>query len=316
MTVGGSAQRNVAAGEAGRVVVVGSINVDVTALSPRMPDAGETITGTGLELGLGGKGANQAAAVAAAGAASVLVGCVGDDPFAAIATGALDEFGVDRSMVDTVNGPTGVAHIRVAGGENSIIVIPLANGALDTDRVDQALRSVADTANWLLVQLEIDLDVTLHTIRSAHALGIPVLLDPAPAAELPDDIYQHVAVVKPNEHEAGLLTGIPVTDARSAEAAGRWFVERGAGAAIITLGGSGSVLVTADGSRAFTAPSVDAVDTTAAGDTFSGYLAATLANGLGMDSAIGRATRAAAIAVTRVGASASIPLAAEVDAAH
>ncbi|SDH22788.1 ribokinase [Agrococcus jejuensis] len=294
------------------VIVVGSINVDVTVVADRMAQAGETITGTALETGLGGKGANQAAAAARAGAATTMVGCVGSDAFADVALDGLREAGVDVAGVATVEGGTGIAHIRVAGGDNSIVVVPLANAALSVEQAHAAID--ATDASALLLQLEVDQQVVLAAAERAHARGIRVVLDPAPAAPLPESIWQHVALVKPNEHEAGLLTGVEVTDAASAEQAARWFLDRGVDAAIVTLGKAGAVLVDADGARMLAGHVVDAVDSTAAGDTFSGYLAAALADGASLDEAARRAMAAAAISVTRVGATASIPSSAEVDA--
>lgn len=294
------------------VIVVGSINVDVTVVADRMAQAGETITGTALETGLGGKGANQAAAAARAGAATTMVGCVGSDAFADVALDGLRGAGVDVAGVRAVDGGTGIAHIRVAGGDNSIVVVPLANASLSVEQAHAAID--ASDASALLLQLEVDQEVVLAAAERAHARGIRVVLDPAPAAPLPESIWQHVALVKPNEHEAGLLTGIEVTDAASAEQAARWFLDRGVDAAIVTLGKAGAVLVDGAGARTLAGHVVDAVDSTAAGDTFSGYLAAALADGAPLDEAARRAMAAAAISVTRVGATASIPTRDEVDA--
>ncbi|WP_144719637.1 ribokinase [Agrococcus jejuensis] len=294
------------------VIVVGSINVDVTVVADRMAQAGETITGTALETGLGGKGANQAAAAARAGAATTMIGCVGSDAFADVALDGLRDAGVDVAGVRAVEGGTGIAHIRVAGGDNSIVVVPLANASLSVEQAHEAID--ASDASVLLLQLEVDQQVVLAAAERAHARGIRVVLDPAPAAPLPESIWQHVALVKPNEHEAGLLTGVEVTDAASAERAARWFLDRGVEAAIVTLGKAGAVLVDADGARSLAGHVVEAVDSTAAGDTFSGYLAAALADGGSLDDAARRAMAAAAISVTRVGATASIPSSDEVDA--
>lgn len=294
------------------VIVVGSINVDVTVVADRMAQAGETITGTALETGLGGKGANQAVAAAKAGARTSMVGCVGSDAFADVALEGLRAAGVDVGGVRAVDGGTGIAHIRVAGGDNSIVVVPLANAYLDVAQAEEALD--ASDASVLLLQLEVDQEVVLAAAARAHARGMRVVLDPAPAAPLPEAIWQHVALVKPNEHEAGLLTGVEVTDAESAERAARWFLDRGVESAIVTLGKAGAVLVDASGARTLAGHVVDAVDSTAAGDTFSGYLAAAIADGASLDDAAARAMAAAAISVTRVGATASIPAADEVEA--
>jgi len=305
-----------AAGTAeGGVLVVGSINVDVTAFAPRAPQPGETLTGDSFELQLGGKGANQAVAAARAGATTHMVGCVGDDAFAGLVTSSLGAAGVDLEHVRTVPGHTGVAHIRVVErGENDIVVIPEANAALDAAQLERAFAALAGTARVMLTQLETPFAMTLVAARLARDAGITVILDPAPAVPLDHAIWPLVDLVKPNETEASLLTGIRVDSRESAERAGRWFVDRGAGAALITMGGEGSVLVTAASVSHHESLRVDVVDTTAAGDAFAGHLAASIARGLPLEQAIRRAGAAGAITVTRRGSSSSVPTASEVDA--
>jgi ribokinase len=308
--------RGATAGTApGGVLVVGSINVDLTAFARRLPQPGETLTGDSFALQLGGKGANQAVAAARAGAATHMVGCVGDDAFAGHVTSSLEAAGVDLEYVRTVPGSTGVAHIRVSGsGENDIVVIPEANAALDAAQLERAFAALADRARVLLTQLETPFATTLAAARLARDAGIAVVLDPAPAVPLDDAIWPLVDVVKPNETEASLLTGIRVDSRASAERAGRWFLERGAGAALITMGGDGSLLVTPEGVTHHEALHVEVVDTTAAGDAYAGHLAASLALGLPLERAIRRAGAAGAITVTRRGSSVSVPTAGEVDA--
>ncbi|WP_072314832.1 ribokinase [Agrococcus sp. Marseille-P2731] len=296
------------------VLIVGSINADVTAYSSRLPEPGETFAGEAFELGLGGKGANQAVAVARAGAAAHMVGCVGDDAFGTLVTTGLGEHGVGLTHVRRLaDAHTGIAHIRVAGGENDIVIVSGANAALDDGQLDAAFSALGDRVAVLLTQLETPLETTLGAVRRAHAAGITVILDPAPARELPDEIWPLVDIIKPNETEAALLTGIAVDSAESAARAGRWFLERGARAAIVTMAGAGSVLVTAEGASEHPPLRVDAVDTTAAGDAYAGHLAASIAAGLSLVAAVQRATAAGAVTVTRRGASASIASAAEVD---
>ncbi len=298
----------------GGVLVVGSINADLTAYSSRLPRPGETFAGDAFALGLGGKGANQAVAVAGAGAAAHMVGCVGDDEFARLVTSSLSSAGVRLEHVRAVPDHTGIAHIRVAGGENDIVIVPGANAALDEAQLDGAFAALDDEVSVLLTQLETPLPITIAAASRARAAGMRVILDPAPARELPEELWPLVDIVKPNETEAALLTGVAVDDPGSAARAGRWFLERGAGAAIVTLAGAGSVLVTADGVREHPALRVEAVDTTAAGDAFAGHLAASIALGLDLDDAIARASAAGAITVTRRGAAASLASAVEVDA--
>ena len=297
------------------VVIVGSVTVDVTTFSERLPARGETVLGDDLSVVVGGKGANQAIAAARAGAATSFVGCVGDDVFREMVVSGLTDAGVDLAHLRTVPGPTGIAHIRVdASAQNDIVMVPLANAALDAAQIDAALEALAHTASVLLTQLETPTALTAHIVRRARALGFTVVLDPAPAAILPDELSRDIDVVTPNETEAAVLTSIEVTDAASAERAGRWFLDRGARAAIITLADRGSCVVTADGASVVPPIAVDAVDTTAAGDAFAGYLGAALAGGAALPDAVGRATAAGALAVTASGASPSLPRAAEVDA--
>ena len=213
-----------------QVVVVGSITADVTAYSRPLPVPGETVLGDTFTLVLGGKGANQALAAARAGATSTMIGCVGDDLFRDMVLGGLHDGGVGTAGITTVPGPTGVAHIRVdsASGQNDIVIVPLANAALTPDLAEQRLRAVGRPGDVLLLQLEIPQETALRAAETGRELGMTVVLDPAPAMPLPERIWSVVDVVTPNESEAAVLTGLPVTDVRSAVAAGQWFVDRGA----------------------------------------------------------------------------------------
>lgn len=295
------------------VLVVGSITADLTAFAASLPRPGQTVLGSDFTLVLGGKGANQAVAAARAGAPTAMVGAVGDDLFRDLVLTGLTAEGVDTTQVAVVPGPTGVAHIRVDGaGENDIVMVPLANAHLDETIVETAVREAAESTRVLLLQLEIPLAAAVHAARTARELGITVLLDPAPAAELPEEAWAHADVVTPNESEATLLTGIEVTDAASARKAGEWFVERGVGRAVVTLGGQGAVVVDRDGAREYPSFPARAVDTTAAGDAFAGALGAGLAAGIDWEQALQRAMAAGAIAVTIRGASPSLPSAAQV----
>ncbi|MGY2747414.1 ribokinase [Arthrobacter sp. UYCu723] len=303
-------------GDDGRegVIIVGSITADVTTFSKRLPKRGETILGEEFTLLLGGKGANQAVATGLAGAPSFIVGCVGNDLFRPLVTGGLEDYGVDTSELRVVEAPTGIAHIRVDdSGENDIVMVPLANDHLGPEQITAAITRLAPRASVLLTQLEIPLEAAAHAVRAARAAGLTVILDPAPAAALDQRTWASVDYVTPNETEASLITGIPVTDQTSAIRAGEWFLAQGTGGAIITLASAGAVLVTADRQAVFESFPVTAVDTTAAGDAFSGYLGASLAAGLPIDDAIRRAMAAGALAVTKKGASPSLPSAADVE---
>ena len=295
--------------DAAGVVVVGSISADVTAFADRLPRPGETVVGNAVTLVLGGKGANQAVASARFGAPTWMVGCVGDDAFAELTSQSLIDQGVDTALLRRVKGPTGVAHIRVDGSsQNDIVIVPLANTRLDEAQVDDALAALADRCAVVLLQLEVRTDVTAHAAAVARRAGLMVVLDPAPAIALPEDVWQHIDVVTPNETEAAVLTGIEVTGPSSAVEAGRWFLDRGAGHAIVTLGGEGAVAVSPGAQpRTFAAHPVTPVDTTAAGDAFTGTLGAVLAAGESLDAAIRYGMAAGALAVTRAGASPSMP---------
>lgn len=299
-----------------KVVVVGSITADVTAFGRRLPVPGETVIGESFTLVLGGKGANQALAAARAGASSAMIGCVGDDLFRDTVLGGLRDGGVDTSAVTTVAGPTGVAHIRVDinTGQNDIVIVPLANSSLTPDLAERQLREVAASGDVLLLQLEIPLETAFRAAAVGRELGMTVVLDPAPAATLPDEIWSFVDVVTPNESEAAVLTGIPVSDDASAAVVGQWFLDMGVHCALITLGEKGVVEVNETGAHNRSAPTVDVIDTTAAGDAFAGNLGAGLANGLAWEDAVIRGIHAGALAVTVAGASTSLPTAEAVDA--
>jgi len=300
---------------AGSVLIVGSATADLTTFSARLPARGETVLGDDFTLVLGGKGANQAVAAGLAGAPAAMVACIGTDLFSDLVRGGLTDAGVNTDHVRSVPGPTGIAHIRVdASGENDIVMVPLANSALNEEQIDAAFAELADGARVLLTQLETPWALTQYAIRRAHDLGLTVVLDPAPAAALDEAVWPLVDIVTPNETEAGILTGIAVTDDASAIEAGRWFTDRGARNALVTLAAAGAVLVTADDVRRFPAIPATAVDTTAAGDAFAGYLGASLALGLELPEAIARAVAAGSLTVTKRGASPSLPHRDDVDA--
>jgi ribokinase len=297
----------------GGVIVVGGISIDLVAFADRLPAPGESILGDDFKIILGGKGSNQAVAAALAGTTSTLVSCVGTDVFTDFATDALEGFGVDTAFVRQVEGPTGIAHIRVAASsQNNIVVIPLANFKITKAQVDETFAK-RPNAKVLLTQLEIPWEVNRHAISLAKSQGLTVVLDPAPASNPEPTAWELINIVTPNESEAHSLTGIEVTDEQSAKKAGHWFLDQGVENAIITMGGSGVVLVNKQETRMFAAPKVQAVDTTAAGDAFAGYLGALLAEGKSLEEAIEVAVKAASISVTKLGASSSLPTRDQVD---
>ena len=229
----------------------------------------------------------------------------------------LHDGGVGTAGITTVPGPTGVAHIRVdsASGQNDIVIVPLANAALTPDLAERAPASGGPSGRRPAAAAGDPRGSTaLRAAETGRELGMTVVLDPAPAMPLPEQIWSVVDVVTPNESEAAVLTGLPVTDVRSAIAAGQWFVDRGARTALVTLAEKGVVEVTADGSEHRSAPTVKVVDTTAAGDAFAGNLGAALAAGHPWEHALVRGIHAGALAVTVAGASTCLPTAAAVDA--
>ena len=265
----------------GRVVVVGSLNVDVVATVERHPQSGETVLGSSLRRMPGGKGANQAVAAAAAGATVALVGCVGDDAGGTAYVDGLRARGVDVTGVRRVTGPTGTALVVVDhDGENTIVVIPAANAAVRVEEV-QALDLGQDDV--VLLQLEIPLPVVAAAIRRASEAGARVVLNLAPFAELPGDLLDACDPVVANEYEASALAHRP----RSL---------------LVTLGPRGARWEWPGDQVEVTAPHVEAVDTTGAGDVFAGTLAAALASGAAPRDAVTVAVAAAARSVTRPGA--------------
>lgn len=295
-------------------MVVGSVTADLTAFSSRGPAPGETLLGDSFLCVLGGKGSNQAIAAALAGADAHIVACIGSDLFTDLVHDGLADHGVGTAYLTQVDGPTGVAHIRVdESGENSIVIVPMANAHLAAEHVDAAFLGI-ENPRVLLTQLEVRAEVAEYAIRKAHQANLTVILDPAPAQALDDELWSHIDIVTPNETEAEVLTGIAVVDQATALQAGQWFIDRGVTWAIITLASNGALLVSAEGSRHFRSLQVDAIDTTAAGDAFAGYLGARLALGSPLNEAIEHAIVAGGIAVTRRGASPSLPTKKEVDA--
>lgn len=297
-----------------RILVVGSSNTDMIVRLSRLPAPGETVIGGVFSTAGGGKGANQAVAAARAGGSVTFVGRVGADDLGDAALGGLRR---DRIRVGGVvrdrRAPSGVAFICVArGGENCIAVASGANGRLSAADVGRA-ETLFKRADILLVQLETPLAAVEEAVRIAARRGVPVILNPAPARRLPGSLLKRLAVITPNEHEAGLLTGVPVTDEESAGAAADILLRRGVRTVLVTLGRRGVYAATRDTRLAVKGFAVKAVDTTAAGDVFNGALAVALAEGAELLAAIRFAQAAAAISVTRAGAQPSAPRRAEIE---
>lgn len=298
-----------------RILVVGSVNTDLVVRVPTIPRPGETVIGGTFTSVGGGKGANQAVAAARAGGQVGFVGRIGADAMGDAATAALRAEGIDTScLTRDPSAPSGVALILVdERGENSIAVAPGANDGLRPEHIDAA-RSLIDHADVLLIQLEIPLETVIHAVALAEAAEVPVILNPAPARPLPDDLLRRIAILTPNETEAAVLTNEPVTDEEAAAGSARRLLARGPTGVVVTLGRRGSLVVTAQIDERVPAVPLAAVDTVAAGDIFNGCLAVAIAEGRDLPAAIRFATAAAGISVTRHGAQASAPLRAEIEA--
>lgn len=291
------------------VVIFGSINLDLVARTPRLPVPGETLIGHTFETISGGKGANQAVAVARLGIEADLIGRVGGDAFGETLIRELRANGVgcDRILVDSAIA-SGVALIAVDDqSENQIIVIPGANGQVAEPDL-QRLQAVLPQAKVLLLQLEIPLPAVIAAAEAAKQADVTVILDPAPAhCQLPDTLYPYLDFITPNQVEASQLVGFPVEDFTTAEKAAQTLCERGVRTAIVKLGKAGALYVSEHGTVQIPAFAVRAIDTVAAGDAFNGGLAAGLAAGLTLHQAVIQASAVGALSVTKKGAQPSLP---------
>lgn len=299
--------------KAKRIVVLGSTNTDMVIAGRKIPVPGETISGGTFLMNPGGKGANQAVAVARLSAkrgACTFIAKVGDDLFGRETAVRMKRDAIDAKLVVDRKNPSGTALILVdPKGQNVISVALGANGTLSPKDVAK-FRADIEGAAALLLQLETPFETVLAAAQWAHAAGVPVILNPAPAAKLPKALYACVDWITPNETEAELLTGVKVTDAKSAAAATAVLRKRGVGHVVITMGVKGAYC--GDCGRIFPAKKVKAVDCVAAGDTFNGAFVVALAEGRSCREAIAFAQAASAISVTRPGAQASVPFRREV----
>ncbi len=302
----------------GRVIVVGSVNVDLVAVVERLPAPGETVIGGRFERHHGGKGGNAAVAAARLGASVAFVGAVGADAFGSEARSALEAEGIDVSgVVELADQPTGVALILVdRDGENAIAVAGGANAALTSVQVRGALKRLELTASdVVLVGHEIRTGATHEALRIGRGAKATTVLNPAPASGLPAATLALADVITPNRGELEALAGSGVPAARARELVRRKDRKEASRSALVSLGSAGALLVTGGKATTIKAPPAVAVDTVGAGDTLNGALAAGLAAGLGLEEAARRAVAAATLAVTRAGARAGMPTAAELEAA-
>jgi len=294
--------------------VLGGINMDLVTMSPRFPQPGETVVGSRFLTYPGGKGANQAVAAARMGAATAMVGRVGDDVFGPQLIDTLTASGINVDGVAVAQGTTsGIAVINIdESAQNQIIQILGANntcGDAEAGRVRQALVH----ASTLLLQLEVSVDLSLQVAKEAAELGKTVILDPGPVRPIPPEFFAYCSVITPNETEAQALAGFPVVDRASATRAAGLLLDRGVGVVVVKLGAQGVYYATADGGDFVTPFQVDAIDSVAAGDAFNGALAVSLAEGAALDQSVRMAAAAGALAVTKSGAQDSMPYRSEVE---
>ncbi len=297
-----------------RIVVVGSTNTDLVATVPHLPFPGETVLGGALQTVAGGKGANQAVAAARLGGQVTFIARIGDDAFGTVSLEGFRRDGIDTRFVSVTPGiPSGVALISVneTTGENTIVVAPGANAYLSPEDVDAAAEAF-DGADAIVLSLE----VPLETITRAAAMGkerrIPVLLNPAPARTLSPELLANIDLLTPNETEAAFFAG-ETGEKEDVEALAAQLMTLGIGAAVVTVGSAGALLATPDGIEHIPGIPVQAVDTVAAGDTFTGALAVEIAAGRSYRDAVRFANAAAALKVTRRGAQPGIPTRGEVE---
>ena len=298
-----------------RITVVGSLNMDLVIRSPHIPQPGETILGSDFQTVPGGKGANQAVAAARLGAEVSMVGRLGNDAFADVLFNNLAASGVETAFITRDDqAATGVALIVVDDqGENSIVVASGANMQLSEAEVNAAENLIAGS-DVLVLQLEVPLPAVIRSALIANAHGVPVILNPAPACELPKELFPLVDVLVPNETEAALLSGQVAESAEELKQAAHNLLGRGVGAVVVTLGNKGALLTNqGDAGREFPAFKIDPVDTTAAGDAFVAGLAVHLGAGNPLPDAIRWANAAGALAAMRFGAQTSAPSRDEVE---
>jgi len=297
-----------------QIIVIGSSNTDMVIKTSKFPVPGETILGGEFFMFSGGKGANQAVAAARMGAEVVLICKTGNDIFG---QRSIDEFKKEGIITQYIqkdfNRTSGTALILVdEKGENEIVVAPGANETL-TEIDIQVAEKVMASAAMMLLQLEIPLASVLFAAKKGYESGVKVILNPAPAQKLPNEIFRYLYCITPNETEAEILTGIKVNDIISAAEAAAVLLQAGVQNVIITLGPQGAFFKNNNSGILIKAPVVKAVDTTAAGDVFNGVLAVEIASGATWEAAIAIACKAASVSVTRMGAQASMPYRNELD---
>ncbi len=297
------------------ITVIGSLNMDLVTYASRLPKIGETIIGKSFKQLPGGKGANQADAIAKLGVAVKMVGCIGKDELGDKLINALQKDGVDTTYVATVKEiSTGIAAITVdAEGKNCIIVVPGANSMLAIQKIQKAFKAIEE-ASVVVAQLEVPIETVKYSLKAAKQLGKTTILNPAPAVKMDDEMLACVDILIPNETELEAISGIKIRTDDDLYTAAQLLIAKGVRELIITLGEKGCIHLNRHGSSTYKAFKVKAVDTTAAGDGFIGALAVAISEGKTLADAIVFATAVGALTVTKEGAQSALPLRTEVEA--
>ena len=286
-----------------KIVVIGSSNTDMTIKGDRLPKPGETVLGGEFRMGPGGKGANQAGAAQRLGADVSFICKVGRDIFGDNAISGYQKEGIDCSRILRSDKASGTALILVDGNaENCIAVAPGANADLTPEDVD-SVADVIRSADYLILQLEIPVESVLRAAKIAHEAGVYVILNPAPACHLPEELFGYISLITPNQTESALLSGVE----DNLDAAVERLMQLGVKDVVVTLGSKGSLVISEGAKTLVPSLKVKAVDTTAAGDTFCGALCVALSEGCSLVDAAGFATKASALTVQKMGAQDSIP---------
>ena len=293
------------------IVVIGSINTDISIAVDSVPKIGETVKGTGYRVSLGGKGANQAIAAAHFGKDVSMIGLSGNDAYGNMCITGLQKNGVNTDGVGMVDTNTGVAVITVVGGDNFIILDDGANREVTLEYI-KSKEDIIEKSDYVVFQFEIPLDVVFEAMKYVKSLGKKVVLNPAPIYDIPEDMYSYIDIIVLNEHEAAYLAGCDV-DLCSAGKAVEVLLGKGLSQVVITLGEDGSVYNDKECIKRTPARKVKAVDTTAAGDTFIGAFLVCLGEDMSVKESVTFATNASAITVSRPGAADSIPSKREVE---
>ena len=296
-----------------KICVIGSLNMDLVVNVENMPKKGQTLIGSDFKEVPGGKGANQAVAMARLGGDVTMIGKVGTDSFGQTLIDALKNDNVDTTYVHKENGPTGVAMITVdKNAENAIVVAPGANFKVSKNDIDKNIEAIKES-DIVVVQLETPLDTIKYTLKKAKEFGKYTILNPAPAVKLEDSIIENVDLLTPNETELEILSGVSINNEDDILDAAKTMIEKGVKELIVTLGSKGSLYINKDKSMFKKSYKVEAVDTTAAGDSYTGALSVAFSKNEDIETAMDFASIVGALCVTKEGAQSSLPTLEEVN---